>query len=204
MAVKVTRLLNVGAEFMKYRGKVPYVFGGASPRGWDCSGAFNYILGHDLGMTLPGGIKNFTGSWHGPVVVQYATWSGAVTVKGPPQPNDMCIWVGVGAAGHMGLAISATHMISALDPQYGTAVTPIAGFGPPGAPLIYRRIKGVGSDGSVPAAAQGQAAGNVAADLLLGAGVGLASVGLLVGILLGGALLVGGGAVLLAGALAGR
>jgi hypothetical protein len=44
----------------------------------------------------------------------------------------------------------------------------------------------------------------VAADLLLGAGVGLASVGLLVGILLGGALLVGGGAVLLAGALAGR
>jgi hypothetical protein len=201
MAIKVTRLLNVVDEALKYRGKVPYVYGGASPRGWDCSGFVNYVLGHDLGLTLPGGIRHFTGASHGPVVVQYATWSGAVTVKGPPQAGDLCVFVGLGPLGHIGIAIDSTRMISALDPQYGTAVTPIVGYGPPGAPLIYRRIKGVGSDGSVPAAAQGQAAGNVAADLLLGAGVGLASVGLLVGILLAGAVLVGGGAVLLAGAI---
>jgi hypothetical protein len=201
MAVKVTRLLNVVDEALKYRGKVPYVYGGASPRGWDCSGFVNSVLGHDLGLTLPGGIRHFTGQSHGPVVVQYATWSGAVTVKGPPQAGDLCVFVGLGPLGHIGFAIDGTRMISALDPQYGTAVTPIVGYGPPGAPLVYRRIKGVGSDGSVPAAAQGQAAGNVAADLLLGAGVGLASVGLLVGILLAGAVLVGGGAVLLAGAI---
>jgi hypothetical protein len=32
----------------------------------------------------------------------------------------------------MGIVLGPNQMISALDPAYGTAVTAIAGFGPPG------------------------------------------------------------------------
>lgn len=33
-------------------------------------------------------------------------------------------------------------MVSALNPQVGTVKTPIAGYGPSGAPLTYRRVTG--------------------------------------------------------------
>jgi cell wall-associated NlpC family hydrolase len=167
------QLPNVVAEAMKYKGRVPYVYGGASPRGWDCSGFINYLLGHDLKMTLPGGIKGFQGQTHGPVVVSYATWSGAQTVKGAPSPGDLVIWAGLGPLGHIGIVTGPDQMISALDPQYGTAVTPIRGFGPPGAPISYRRVKGTSAGGDVAdqtaAGAGGSAAGDVIGAILLGA-----------------------------------
>lgn len=130
---------------------VPYAWGKGNPRGWDCSGFVNYVLGHDLGYTLPGGVKNFSGSWHGPVVAQYATWKGAGTVKGPPEAGDLCVWVGIGASGHIGIALGADRMISALDPQQATTVSPIQGYGPAGAPLIYRRVGASGTTAEVPA-----------------------------------------------------
>lgn len=131
----------VVSDAKRYVG-APYKFGGGSPGGWDCSGFVNYVLGHDLGLTLPGGITGFTGSTHGPVVIQYAGWGAATTITGPPAPGDLVIWPGVAALGHIGIATDATHMISALNPHYGTSITPIAGYGPP-VPLIYRRITGV-------------------------------------------------------------
>lgn len=118
---------------------VPYKWGKANPRGWDCSGYVNYVLGHDLGYTLPGGVKDFSGTWHGPVVAQYATWKGAGTVR-EEEPGDLAVWVGLGAGGHIGIVTGKNEMISALDPQYGTVVTPIRGYGPAGAPLIFRRV----------------------------------------------------------------
>lgn len=136
---------SIAGTALQYRGKVPYVFGRANPHGWDCSGMVNYVLGHDLKMTLPGGVKNFTGSWHGPVVVQYATWGGAAKVSGPPQPGDLCIWPGVGAGGHIGIATGPETMISALNPQYGTAETPIQGYGPAGVPVVFHRVSGSGT-----------------------------------------------------------
>jgi peptidoglycan DL-endopeptidase CwlO len=135
---------SIAADAMKYQG-VPYVWGKASPSGWDCSGFVNYVLGHDLGFVLPGNVKDFSGTWHGPVVAQYATWKSAGTIKGPPEAGDLCVWIGVGASGHIGIALGADRMISALDPQQGTCVTPIKGYGPAGAPLIYRRVGQVGN-----------------------------------------------------------
>lgn len=124
---------------------VPYRWGGGNPSGWDCSGFVNYVLGHDLGYVLPGGVRNFTGKWHGPIVAQYLTWKEAGNIPGPPEAGDLCIWAGVAAGGHIGIALGADRMISALDPQYGTAVTPIKGWGPSGAPLFYRRVGQIGN-----------------------------------------------------------
>ena len=141
-------LAQVGLEYVH---KVPYKWAGANLSGWDCSGMWNWILSHRFNMTLPGGVKNFTGSWHGPVVLSYSTWGSAVTVP-TPEVGDFCIWVGVGPGGHMGVCTKAgplnqtpsgAKMVSALDVQMGTAETFIEGFGPAGAPLRFRRLTGI-------------------------------------------------------------
>lgn len=140
--VRTRPRLSPAADILRYAGKVPYVWGGGNPSGWDCSGCVNWVLGHDLGLTLPGGLKNFDGSFHGPVVLDYVAWGGAVTVPSP-QAGDLCIWPEVGGAGgHIGIAISTTRMCSALDPALGTAVTPIAGVGPGGVSVMFRRVTG--------------------------------------------------------------
>jgi hypothetical protein len=199
MAVATARRSILG-DFMRYRGKVPYVWGGANPGGWDCSGALNWVLGHDLRLTLPGDIRGFDGSDHGPVVMDYLTWDGAVTVPGPPVANDLCIWTGGAFGGHIGVAAGPTTLLSALDPQYGTALTPIATSGPPG-PLIFRRVTGAPGG---PAAAGGGGGGGTWADVLGALAAG--DLGLAQAIVAGSRLLrggAGGGALVAAGLVGG-
>lgn len=144
---------SLAQDAMQYQGK-GYVYGGApaaGPGNWDCSSFVNWCLGHDLGHAIPGFTAgSYTGKSHGPVVLDYATWSGAQTVSGPPQASDLCVWAGVGATGHIGIAISPQTMISALNHVKGTTVTPIAGYGPAGVPVVYRRVTGTGGGFSLP------------------------------------------------------
>jgi cell wall-associated NlpC family hydrolase len=133
-------------------GKYGYTYGGtgARPGDWDCSSFVSYVLGHDLGFALPGGTwqqVTSNGTVHGPVVVSYADWNGATTV-GTAQAGDLCCWVGEGPNGHVGIAISADEMVSALNPDVGTVQSGIVGNGPAGAPLIYRRVAGVRAGGA--------------------------------------------------------
>ena len=155
-----------------------YVYGGpaSSPGDWDCSSFVSYVLGHDLGMGLPGGQWGAPGmppAAHGPVVTSYATWGGARTV-GRPAAGDLCIWVGSGPGGHIGIAVSDSEMVSALNPTDGTQRTPIAGTGPAGAPLIYRRLTGLAPDGTglQPVTTQG---GHPAGALIAAGVVGVAA-----------------------------
>lgn len=133
---------NMVAIALSYKGKVPYVTGGGSPRGWDCSGFVNYVLGARLGLTLPGGIKHFTGATHGPVVVSYVGWSGAVTVQAPAA-GDIALWPGIGALGHMGIVVDANTLISALNPALGTNETSPIASTHSGKPT-FRRVLGAG------------------------------------------------------------
>jgi cell wall-associated NlpC family hydrolase len=167
---------------LRYQG-AGYVYGGnASGVGnWDCSSFVSYIL-HLCGLSLPDGKWGAPGmppNSHGPVVVDYADWAGATTV-GVPQAGDLCCWVGEGPDGHIGIAISATEMISALDPFDGTKVTPIVGTGPSTAPLIYRRVNGLAGGGPVVVTGTGPGRGlgaGVAMVAALFAGAGLLAVG---------------------------
>lgn len=145
----------LAGDFMKYQG-TPYVFGGSNPTdGWDCSSAVNWVLGHDFNMKLPGSLKpGFAGTSHGPDVLQYASWTKASVVM-KPEVGDLCIWPGAGADGHIGMATSPTHMISALNPALGTATSPIHGSGPPGVPVMFKRINAAGNSvaaGCIPGA----------------------------------------------------
>lgn len=176
---------QIASDALRYRGH-PYTFGG-----WDCSSFVNHVLGQDLGLALPGGLRGYRGPPpHGPVVLDYAGWGTPVTV---PARGDLAVWPGPGANGHIGIVLGPDQMISALDPAQGTAVTPIQGYGPPGVSVIFRRASGAsaGTPGGVPAAPGAPAGGLAAAALAVLLTAGMA------GAVVGGALLLAIGAVAL-------
>ena len=115
---------SIAADASKYIGS-PYKWGGANPSGWDCSGFVNWVCGHDLFLDIPGLPRGtqFDGQTHGPDVAQWLAWSGVAHETGPPLPGDLVCW---GPNAHMGVAVDATNMVSALNPAQGTQKTPIA------------------------------------------------------------------------------
>jgi cell wall-associated NlpC family hydrolase len=168
-----------------------YVFGGdaSQPGVWDCSSFVSYVLGHDLGLALPGGRwgePGFPPTAHGPVVTSYASWTGAVTVT-TAEVGDLACFVGEGASGHIGIVVGNNLMVSALDTAQGTCKTPIIGYGPYGAPLIYRRILGIPPGPGIPGRGGGGGAG--------GGGPGSALVALMVVGAMAGAVVLAAGLV---------
>jgi peptidoglycan DL-endopeptidase CwlO len=107
----------IAQDALQYAGKVPYRWGGADPSGWDCSGFATWVLAHDLGHTnLPSGSHT--------VCMQFLAWSGAQRIVSA-EPGALVVW-----PTHMGIAISDTEMISALNPSRGTVVTTFRDGGP--------------------------------------------------------------------------
>lgn len=137
---------TITAAALLYRGS-GYVYGGPGwpPGNWDCSSFVSEVLGRQLSLTLPGGGKwgspGYPPNSHGPDVDAYAAWGGAVPVAAGT-PGALVMWVGAGPNGHIGICLGPDKMISALNPNYGTAVTPINGYGPGGLSPVYRRVTG--------------------------------------------------------------
>jgi len=111
-----------------------YKWGGADPRGWDCSGFANYVIGHDLGAAIPGSPSGAY-SGHGPTTVQWAL-AGKAIPRGQVQAGDLVVW----PLFHMGIAISGAQMVNAPGP----AGTPAPVISPVdegiGGPVTYRRL----------------------------------------------------------------
>jgi cell wall-associated NlpC family hydrolase len=145
-------LPDLAADALKYQG-AGYEFGGVPATGighWDCSSYINWCWGSDLGQSIPGyAAGTYHGQVHGPVVLDYATWNGASTHGGNPNRGDLCVWAGIGASGHIGIALADNQMISALNHVQGTVVTPIQGYGPAGVSVIFRTINGNSSSGGM-------------------------------------------------------
>lgn len=194
VATTATTGTEIASAALRYKGE-GYVYGGTGsrPGDWDCSSFVTYVLGHDLGLGVPGGSwasVTGRGTVHGPVVTSYATWSGAVTIpESQAAEGDLVLFVGTGTGGHMGIVLGHNQMISALDTAQGTLVSPIQGYGPPGAPIIYRRVKasaagpiprapgvaGTGWGGLLAAAAAGLTVGAVMIAAVIGLAVALAA-----------------------------
>lgn len=174
---------QVAADALRYVGR-RYVRGG-----WDCSGMVNHVLSADLGMAIPGYRPGqFQGPPpHGPVVSDYLRWDGAQTIGGPPLPGDLCVF---GPDTHIGIAVTGTTMVSALNPELGTRVTGIAGTAP--GDLTYRRLTQLG--GTVPFVAQPAAsAGQVLGRLVIAGAVMAAAAGLAAVVLSAAAAALAGG-----------
>lgn len=119
----------LAARAKHYVHRVPYVWGGGSPRGWDCSGCVNYIVCHDLGYNIPGYHGNsFTGRQHGPNTTSWLGWGGVQQIpRAHCNRGTLVIW-----PTHMGIAIGPNYYVSAYDTQLGTVIEPIHGGGPTG------------------------------------------------------------------------
>jgi cell wall-associated NlpC family hydrolase len=135
----------IADDALKYQG-AGYVWGGnaSRPGNWDCSSFVSYVLGHDLGLPLPGGHwgdPGFPPHAHGPTTLQYLLYGEPVDLK-DIQPGDLIV-----STVHIGICIGGGKMISAQDPQLGTN---IGGFpqGFPAGPPHYRRPTGAGSGGT--------------------------------------------------------
>jgi cell wall-associated NlpC family hydrolase len=101
---------NVVAIAMRYLG-VPYVWGGASPRGFDCSGFTMYVYAQ-IGISLP----HYTGS-------QYAM--GVPVARSDLQPGDLVFFDGLG---HEGLYIGGNQFIHAPHTGDVVKISSISGW----------------------------------------------------------------------------
>lgn len=121
----------------QYVGK-GYVWGGPAdvPGDWDCSSFVSYVLGHDLGLKLPGGGKygdaGYPPHTHGPTTLNYMLFGTGVNY-GKEQPGDLVVSVD-----HIGIVIGGGSMVSAQDPQLGTGIGSYQSGFPGGTPIIRR------------------------------------------------------------------
>ena len=129
----------IADDALRYTGH-PYVWGGPANvnGGWDCSSFVSWVLGHDLGMAIPGGSwaqATGSGTSHGPDVARYVLWGGATGVpRAQVQAGDLILWP---PNEHVGIATSNTMFVSALNQSLGTLDITMASNG---AGWIARRL----------------------------------------------------------------
>lgn len=114
---------------LRYAGHC-YLYGGApgldGTHCWDCSSFVNWVLGHDLGLAIPGS-ATYDGSVHGPATGSYLLWGGAARIpRAQVAAGDLVVGIT-----HMGIAVSNADYISAHDVAERTSVKPIATFPDP-------------------------------------------------------------------------
>ncbi|WP_372698447.1 C40 family peptidase [Arthrobacter sp. JSM 101049] len=99
-------LSGIAATAMAYKGS-PYVFGGATPGGWDCSGFVKYVYAQH-GISLPHGTSALRSS-------------GKFVRTSNPKPGDLVFQNG---GSHVGIYIGGGQIIGAQNPSVGTVLRP--------------------------------------------------------------------------------
>lgn len=98
-------LVQYAVQFVN---QVPYVSGGKSPSGWDCSGFVQYVYSQ-FGISAPA-----------PSGVQ-ATLGRSVPSIDQAMPGDI-----IANGGHAGIYVGNGLVVNALSPGQGTQLTPIS------------------------------------------------------------------------------
>ena len=97
---------------LRYLG-VPYVWGGASPSGFDCSGLVMYVYAQ-LGISLP----HFAAAQYG---------MGTPVSRDQLQPGDLVFFDGLN---HVGIYIGGGQFVHAPETGDVVKITPLSSFGP--------------------------------------------------------------------------
>ncbi|RXT18865.1 hypothetical protein BVJ53_13300 [Lacticaseibacillus chiayiensis] len=106
---------SIASNAAKYLG-VPYVYGGTSPSGFDCSGLI-YYAAKEAGVSLPR-------------TSQAQSTLGSYVAVSDLQAGDLVFWGGVGSAYHVGIYIGNGQYIHAPAPGQSVTVQSVAYFAP--------------------------------------------------------------------------
>lgn len=101
----------LAASAVRYLG-VPYVWGGASPSGWDCSGFVYYVYRAVTGRTLPRTTQ--------------AQWGvGTPVARNALQPGDLVFFQNTYEPGitHVGFSLGGDRFVHASAPGVGTIIS---------------------------------------------------------------------------------
>lgn len=125
----------IADDALKYQGE-GYIFGGPSQPGkWDCSSFVNYVVGHDMGLAIPGGswaVACNNGNSHGPATTSWILFGTPVNY-GSELPGDILVTLD-----HMGIVTGGGKYMSAHDPAEGTSNSSYTGGFPGGTPHVRR------------------------------------------------------------------
>ena len=109
LADTISSAASSGLAAIAYTGiGSPYVWGGTTPSGWDCSGFTQWVYAQ-AGISIP----------------RVNAWT-AMTPTSTPQPGDLVMQNG---GAHVGIYVGNGMMISALNPSQGTLLHSVASTG---------------------------------------------------------------------------
>ena len=106
---------SIASNAAKYIG-VPYVYGGTSPSGFDCSGLI-YYAAKEAGINLPR-------------TSQAQSTIGSYVSVSDLQAGDLVFWGGVGSAYHVGIYIGGGQYLHAPAPGQSVTIQSMAYFAP--------------------------------------------------------------------------
>lgn len=95
--------------------KIPYVWGGASLKGMDCSGLTSYVYAHTVGVSLP----------HNTVSQESHVSKHSV---GKAVPGDLLFWGAAGATYHVGIYIGNNQFVAAPEPGENVQIQTISKY----------------------------------------------------------------------------
>ncbi|AYG01883.1 peptidoglycan endopeptidase [Lactococcus allomyrinae] len=104
------KIISVAKQYLG----VPYVWGGTTPSGWDCSGFTSFVYRQALGMEIGRTTYNQMASGHSIPFSQ-------------AQPGDLLIFDG---GGHVGIYLGNNEMINAENPSVGTVIASLTYWQP--------------------------------------------------------------------------
>lgn len=111
-SVSTSSVISYAEQFVG----VPYVIGGTSPNGFDCSGFVQYVFAH-FGVNLPRTSE------------AQSTIGSSVSVSSA-KPGDLLFWGGQGSAWHVGIYVGGSSYIAAPQPGESVAVKSFQYFQP--------------------------------------------------------------------------
>jgi len=145
---------TIAAFALTFKG-APYVYGGTTPSGWDCSGFVQYVLKH-FGIAAP---RTSEQQW---------AWSQHISAS-QLAPGDLVFaqFPGDNASpGHVGIYVGNGQVLSAEDPAQGTGLDTLSDWG--SAIVGYGRPQGATAGGNVSPPSGG---GGVIGDIWAGSGI---------------------------------